>query len=112
MTRAPRSTAGTDASPPPTLPKGVRAAATITASVATVGLQDLVRTKQVARDQDALHLAGSLADLVDLDVAIETGHRRLLHEPHAAVDLDGLVGARGGDLGSVQLRHRSVGRGC
>ena len=75
MTRAPRSTAGTDASPPPSLPKGVRAAATITASVATIALQNLERAEQVPRDQDALHLAGSLADLVDLDVAIEAGNR-------------------------------------
>src|ERR1022692_2580106 len=111
MTRAPRSTAGTDASAPPSLPKGVRAAATITGSVATAALQDLVGTQKVPRDQDPLHLAGSLTDLVDLDVAIQTRHRRVLHEPHAAVDLDGLVGARGGDLRCVQLRHRRVGRG-
>src|ERR1039457_1826342 len=87
MTRAPRSTAGTDASAPPSLPKGVRAAATMTASVATVGLQHFVRAEQVPGDQDALHLTGPLTDLVDLDVTIEARHRRLLHEPHAAVDL-------------------------
>src|SRR5579863_6988915 len=112
ITRAPRSTAGTEASPPPSFPNGVRAAATTTTSVGTVCLQNLVGTQQVARDQDALHLAGSLADFVYLDVAIEAGHRRLLHESHAAVDLDGLIGARGGDLGGVQLRHRRIGRGA
>src|SRR5579864_6120929 len=111
MTRAPRSTAGTDASPPPSLPNGVRAAATMTASVATIRLQHFERTKQVPGDEDTLHLTGPFADLVDLDVAIQACDRRLLHESHAAVDLHRLVCARGCHLGCVQLRHRRVGRG-
>src|SRR5580704_12619452 len=110
MTRAPRSTAGTDASAPPSLPKGVRAAATMTGSAVTLGLQHLIGAQQVTSDQDPLHLAGPLTDLVDLDVAIEARDRRLLHESHPAVDLYRLVGAGGGDLGRVQLRHRGVWR--
>src|ERR1700730_18150077 len=110
MTRAPRSTAGTAASAPPSFPNGVRAAATMTGSAATVGLQDLVGAQQVSSDQDPLDLAGSLTDLVDLDVAIEARDRRFLHESHPPVDLDRLVGAGGGDLRSVQLRHRCVWR--
>src|SRR5579863_7904527 len=98
MTRAPSSTAGTDARPPPSLPKGVRAAATMTTSVATVTLQHLEWTQQMPRDQDALHLTRPLADLVHLDVAVQPRHRRLLHESHAAVDLDRLVRAGRGDL--------------
>src|ERR1700730_12182642 len=112
MTRAPRSTAGTDASPPPSLPKGVRAAATMTASVATVGLQDFEWAEQMAGDQDALHLARPLTDLVDLDVTIQASYGRLLHESHAAVDLHRLVGARCGHFGGVQLRHRGVRGGA
>src|ERR1700729_74061 len=105
ITRAPRSTAGTNASPPPSLPKGVRAAATMTASVGTVTLEHLEWPEQMARDQDALHLTGPLADLVDLDVAIQARHRRLLHEAHAAMDLDRLIRACGRHLGRVQLCH-------
>src|SRR5579864_7687862 len=99
MTRAPRSTAGTAARAPPRRPNGVRAAATITASRAMLSILpvrrarysrmhlDLVRAQEMARDEDALHLARPLADLVDLDVAVVAGDRRLLHEPVAAVDL-------------------------
>src|SRR4029077_19376246 len=106
ITRAPRSTAGTVASAPPSLPNGARAAATVSGSAATGGLQALVRAQQMSSDQDPLDLAGSLTDLIDLDVAIEARDRRFLHESHPAVDLDRLVGAGGGDLGRVQLRHR------
>src|ERR1700693_3981438 len=102
MTRAPRSTAGTEASAPPSLPNGVRAAATMTTSAAMVGLEHLEGAKQMAGDEDALHLAGALAALVDLHVTIETRHGGLLHETGAAVDLDGLVGAGCRNLRSVQ----------
>jgi hypothetical protein len=43
-------------------------------------------------DQDAHDLAGTLADLQDLGVAVEAGDGELLHVAVAAVDLDGVAG--------------------
>src|SRR5450432_2003563 len=95
ITCAPRSTAGMAASPPPSLPNGVRAAATMTASVATIALKHLEGAEQVTGDEDALHLARALADLVDLHVSIEASHGRVLHESRATMDLNGVVRACG-----------------
>src|SRR6266511_3054231 len=59
-----------------------------------------------AGDEDAHHLAGALADLQDLGVAVEARHRELVHVAVAAVHLDRL--ARGGHrrLRGVQLGDR------
>src|SRR5215211_401058 len=54
-------------------------------------------------DEDAHDLAGALADLEDLGVAVEAGDGELLHEAVAAVDLDGVAGGGDGGLGGVQL---------
>src|SRR5215216_7126961 len=54
-------------------------------------------------DEDAHDLAGALADLEDLGVAVEAGDGELLHVAVAAVDLDGVAGRGDGGLGGVQL---------
>src|SRR4029077_10605484 len=59
-------------------------------------------------DEHPLHLRGSLADLEHLGVAVETAHRRLVHEAVAAEYLGGGPGVvhrgvRGGQLGDRGL---------
>src|SRR5204862_393937 len=49
----------------------------------------LDREPEAAADHQALHLGGTLADLQDLRVPVEPGHRELLHETVAAQHLDG-----------------------
>src|SRR5215204_3137960 len=58
---------------------------------------DVLETHR-AGDEDAHDLAGALADLEDLGVAVEAGHGELLHVAVAAVDLDGVAGGVGADL--------------
>ena len=60
---------------------------------------------RLAADDQALDLAGALADLEDLGVAVVAGDRRLVHEPVAAEDLGGLAGGGDGRLGGVELGH-------
>src|SRR4051812_40191762 len=64
---------------------------------------------QVAGDEEALDLGGSLADLEHLRVAVEPRHRELLHEAVSAVDLDGVAGRGDRDLAGVQLGDRGLG---
>src|ERR1700722_9200054 len=63
-------------------------------------------------DEDSLYLTGALADFVDLHIAVQACHRRLLHEAQAAMDLHSLVSACGGHLGSVELRHGGIWSGA
>src|SRR4051812_27964604 len=63
---------------------------------------------QLAADDQPLHLARALADLEDLRVAVEAGHRRLVHEAVAAEDLRGLPRRGDRSLRGVQLGHGRV----
>src|SRR5215207_11369683 len=63
---------------------------------------DVLETHR-AGDEDAHDLAGALADLQDLGVAVEAGDGELLHVAVAAVDLDGVAGRGDGGFGGVQL---------
>src|ERR1035437_10186566 len=56
-------------------------------------------------DDHALNLTGTLADLEDLGISVETGHRVLLYEAVAAEDLGGDTGRRDGCLRRVELCH-------
>src|SRR5207245_9544293 len=56
------------------------------------------------RDDHPLDLGSTLADLQNLRVAPEPGHRELVHEPVPAVDLGRLPGVGDRDLARVQLR--------
>ena len=64
------------------------------------------RQAEAAGDDHALHLGRALADLEDLGVAVEAGHRVLLHEAVAAEDLGRDAGRGHGGLGGVQLGDR------
>ena len=56
----------------------------------------------------ALDLAGAFPDALDARVAPDALQRQVVHQPHAAVDLDRLVGDEGQHLGGLQLGHRHV----
>src|SRR3712207_5058558 len=58
---------------------------------------------EVAGDEHPLHLAGALADLEDLRVAVEAAHRELVHEAVAAVHLGGVAGV---EIGRASCRER------
>src|SRR5687767_9831034 len=57
--------------------------------LASVELELGAGQPHVPGDQDALDLAGPLADLEHLGIPIVPGHGELLDEPVAPVDLDG-----------------------
>src|SRR5205085_12475026 len=63
---------------------------------------------QIARQEQALYLRGALPDLQDLRVPEEPRDGEVLHEPIAAVDLNGLPSARGGGFARDELRHRRL----
>ena len=48
------------------------------------------RSEQRAGDDMALDLGGAIPDALDAGVAPEAGERQVVHQPHAAVDLDRL----------------------
>ena len=58
------------------------------------------RPQQRARDDVTLHLAGAVPDALDARVAPDALERQLGHQPHAAVDLQRLVGHHGQHLAS------------
>src|SRR3954447_27076090 len=62
--------------------------------------------QDVAADDVALDLAGAVPDPLDPGVAPEALDPGLLHQPHAAEDLDRLVGDARQHLGREQLRLR------
>src|SRR5215207_304302 len=66
------------------------------------------RPQQRARYDMALDLARALPDALDAGIAPDAFQRKVLHEAHAAMDLDGLIGDHGEHFGSLQLRHRHV----
>ena len=56
----------------------------------------------------ALDLARPLPDPLDPGVAPDSLERQFVHQPHPAVDLDGLVGHHGEHLGRLELGHRHL----
>src|SRR5216110_2444315 len=61
---------------------------------------------EVTGDHHALHLVRALADLEDLLVAVQARDRELLHEPVAAVDLEGGVDDAVREQAREELRLR------
>ena len=66
------------------------------------------RPQQGARNDVALDFAGAFPDALDPRIAPDALERQLVHEPHAAVDLDRLVGDEGQHFGGLQLGHGHV----
>src|SRR5215207_3196135 len=66
------------------------------------------RPQQRARYDVALDLARSLPDALDAGIAPDALQREVVHEAHAAMNLDCLVGDHGQHLGGLQLGHRHV----
>src|SRR6266446_2507144 len=60
------------------------------------------------RDDEALHLGGTLADLEQALIAVEARHRVLFHQAVAAEDLHRGVRHPSHDLGRPELRHRRL----
>src|SRR5450631_2810321 len=60
---------------------------------------------EATRDDHALNLTRTLADLEDLGISVESRYRVLLHEAVAAEDLRGDAGRRDGRLRRVELCH-------
>src|SRR5262245_31982164 len=113
MAKPPSSGALNEDSAPRNLPIGVRAPLTITASRSFIpqSLHLVAHLLQaVAGDHDLLDLSGALADLHELGVAEVALDRQLAHVAHAAMDLDGTVGAEGGGFRGVELGHRAFDR--
>ena len=73
--------------------------------VATFGIQvaGAERPQQAAADDVALDLRGTVPDPLDPGVAPEAGERQIVHQPHAAMDLDHLVGHMRQHLGGEHL---------
>src|SRR5947209_8438217 len=102
MTRAPRSTAETELSAPPSLPNGVRATPASTTSSICRPLR--LCAQQPGYDR-SLNLAGSFTDLPDLHISPVARDRELLHDSVSAVDLNRVIGSPRGDLGRIELGH-------
>src|SRR5207247_2030619 len=62
-------------------------------------------SRQLARDDQALHLVRALANLAQARIAKVALHRKLARVAVAAVNLDGGVASAGGRLGGVELAH-------
>src|SRR3989440_2061547 len=65
------------------------------------------RPQQSARDDVPLHLAGALPDAFDARIAPDALQRQLAHEPHAAVNLQRLVGDHRSEEHTSELQSRS-----
>src|SRR6185503_4994423 len=61
--------------------------------------------QELARDDEALDLAGSLADGRQLHIAEEFLGRVVFHESVAAVNLHAVFGGSDGNLAGVEFRH-------
>src|SRR5688572_14422900 len=66
------------------------------------------RPQQRTGDDVALNLAGSLPDSFDAGIAPDAFERQIVHEAHAAMDLDGLIRDHGKAFGGLELRHGHV----
>src|ERR1044072_7071248 len=66
---------------------------------------DRTSAAEVTRDHQMLDFVRSLADLEDLRVAVEPGHRVIVHVAIAAVDLYGFRGGPDGQAGRQHLGH-------
>src|SRR4051794_29284276 len=69
------------------------------------------RPQQGAADDVPLDLRGPVPDALDARVAPDPLQRQLVHQPHATVDLDRLVGDHRQHLGRLHLGHGDVGVG-
>ncbi len=66
------------------------------------------RTQQAARDDVTLHLAGAVPDSLDARVAPDALERQVAHQPHAAVNLQRLVGHHGQHFRGLELGDRHI----
>src|SRR5687767_309175 len=66
------------------------------------------RPQKRAGDDVALDLACALPDAFDAGVAPDAFERQIVHEPHAAVNLDGLIGDHRKSLRGLELCHGHV----
>src|SRR5262245_30275243 len=105
-------------SPPPSAPRTAPLACSTAAagsgSTECEAAQRIARLRRSGSGQDLacdhhpLDLAGALADLHELGIAVHTLHRYFAHVAHAAVDLNGLVGHPVRGLAREQLGHRRL----
>src|SRR5258707_8762316 len=66
------------------------------------------RPQEVARDDVALDLAGAVPDALDPCIAPQALERQIVHQPHAAEDLQRLVGDARQHLRGVELGLRAL----
>src|SRR5690606_25892682 len=59
--------------------------------------------QKLARDDVSMDLAGAVPDALDARVAPDALQRQVVHQAHAAMDLDRLVGPEGQPLGGHQI---------
>src|SRR3954453_22409498 len=64
--------------------------------------------KQVARDQHAVHLGGTLADAFDAHLAIPAFQRHFARDAESAEHLNAAVDHLAGNLGGVHLANRRI----
>src|SRR5579859_477295 len=64
--------------------------------------------QQLARDDVALDLAGAVPDPLDPRIAPQALQRQLVHEPHAAIDLQRGVGHPRQHLRGIELGLRNL----
>ena len=67
-----------------------------------------MRAEQGTRNDVPLDFRCAFPDALDTCVAPDALERQVIHQAHAAMDLDGLVGDKGKHFGGLELGHRHV----